>query len=251
MIEIEQRADGVSVATLAHGKANVMDLEFCNTLGERFEALAAAPPAAVVLTGQGRIFSAGVDLNRLVDGGADYARAFLPALDRMLLAVLALPCPVVAAVNGHAIAGGCLLACAADRRLMARGSGRMGMPELRVGVPFPPVALELARSVVRSQALQRALAGGETFTPEAAQEAGLVDDLVDGEQLLDRAGALAADLATIGAAAYAVTKAMLQQPLRRRIARQVEAHGARVDRLWADPATLAAVTDYIARTLRK
>jgi enoyl-CoA hydratase len=105
--------------------------------------------------------------------------------------------------------------------------------------------------VVRSQALQRAIAGGETFTPEAAQEAGLVDDLVDGEQLLDRAGALAADLATIGAAAYAVTKAMLQQPLRRRIARQVEAHGARVDQLWADPATLAAVTDYIARTLRK
>ena len=251
MIEIEQRADGVSVATLTHGKANVMDLEFCSALGERFEALAAAPPAAVVLTGQGRIFSAGVDLNRLVDGGAEYARAFLPALDRMLLAVLALPCPVVAAVNGHAIAGGCLLACAADRRLMARGSGRVGMPELRVGVPFPPVALELARNVVRPHALQRAIAGGETFTPEAAQEVGLVDDLVDGDRLLDRAGALAADLATIGAPAYAATKAMLQQPLRRRIALQAEAHGARVDQLWADPATLAAVADYIARTLRK
>lgn len=251
MIEIEQRADGISVVTLTHGKANVMDLEFCTALAERFEALTAAPPAAVVLTGQGRIFSAGVDLNRLVDGGADYARVFLPALDRMLLALLALPCPVVAAINGHAIAGGCLLACAADRRLMARGSGRIGMPELRVGVPFPPVALELARAVVRPDALQRALAGGETYDPEAAQGVGLIDDLVDAEQLLDRALMLAADLATVAAAAYALTKAMLQQPLRDRIARQVAAHAARVDTLWAADTTFTTVRDYITRTMRK
>jgi len=250
MIETEQR-DGIAVLTLAHGKANVMDLEFCTAVAERCTALAAEPPRAVVLSGQGRIFSAGVDLNRLLDGGADYARAFLPALDRMLLAVLALPCPVVAAVNGHAIAGGCLLACAADRRLMARGSGRVGMPELRVGVPFPPVALELARSVVRPSQTQRAVAAGETFDPEAAQAVGLVDELVDGERLLDRALALAADLASITAPAYALTKAMLQQPLHVAIAAQTAAHGDRVTALWADPATFAAVGDYVARTMRK
>jgi enoyl-CoA hydratase len=251
MIEIEQRDDGVAVVTLTHGKANVMDLEFCTALAERFEALAAKPPAAVVMTGQGRIFSAGVDLNRLVDGGADYANAFLPSLDRMLLAVLGLPCPVVAAVNGHAIAGGCLLACAADRRLMARGSGRAGMPELRVGVPFPPVALELARASVRPHALQRAIAGGETFDPETALAVGLIDDLVDAERLLDRSIDLAVDLATIAAPAYALTKAMLQQPMHDRIARQTETHGGRVNALWGDAATFTAVSGYIERTMRK
>lgn len=251
MIETVQRDDGVVVVTLAHGKANVMDLEFCTALAERFEAFAAAPPAALVVTGQGRIFSAGVDLNRLLDGGADYARSFLPSLDRMLLALLGVPCPVVAAINGHAIAGGCLLAVAADRRLMARGGGRIGMPELRVGVPFPPVALELARSVVQSHALQRALAGGETFEVDAAQAAGLIDAPVEAEQLLEQATALAADLAGIAAPTYALTKAMLQQPLHARIAAQTAAHGAQVDALWQDAATFDAVRAFVSKTMAK
>jgi enoyl-CoA hydratase len=251
MIDITARDDGVTVVTMTHGKANAMDLAFCTALAERLEALAATPPPAVVLTGQGRMFSAGVDLVQLLDGGADYAREFLPSLDRMLLAALALPCPVVAAVNGHAIAGGCLLAAAADRRLMARGSGRVGVPELRVGVPFPPVALELARAVIRPHALQRAVAAGETFDPETALEVGLVDDLVDAERLLDRAGALAADLATVAAPAYALTKRMLQRPMHDRVAVQTEAHRAEVDALWADPATFAAVRDFVARTMGK
>jgi enoyl-CoA hydratase len=169
----------------------------------------------------------------------------------MLLATLGLPCPMVAAINGHAIAGGCLLACAADRRLMARGSGRAGVPELRVGVPFPPVALELARASVQPHAMQRAIAGGETFDPETAQAVGLVDDLVDAERLLDLAIDLATDLATIAPATYALTKAMLQQPMHDRIARQTEAHGAQVNALWSDAATFTAVSDYIERTMRK
>ncbi len=251
MIESTQRDDGVAVVTLAYGKANVMDTEFCTALAEGFEAYAAKPPSALVVTGQGRIFSAGVDLNRLLDGGADYARTFLPSLDRMLLALLGVPCPVVAAINGHAIAGGCLLAAAADRRLMARGSGRIGMPELRVGVPFPPVALELARSVLRPDALQRALAGGETFDVDTAQAVGLVDDLVDAEQLLEHATALAADLAGISAPTYALTKAMLQQPMRARIADQAEAHAGQVDALWQDAATFDAVRAFVARTMGK
>ncbi len=251
MIESVQRDDGVTVVTLGHGKANAMDLEFCTALAERFEAFAVTPPAALVVTGRGRIFSAGVDLNRLLDGGAAYAREFLPALDRMLLATLAVPCPTVAAVNGHAVAGGCLLAAAADRRLMARGGGRVGVPELRVGVAFPPVALELARAVVRPHALQRAIAGGETFDPESALAVGLVDDLVDAERLLDRACALAADLATVAAPAYALTKRMLQQPLHARIAAQSAAHREAVDALWADPATFETVRAYVAKTMGK
>jgi enoyl-CoA hydratase len=238
MIESTQRDDGVAVVTLAYGKANLMDTEFCTALAEGFEAYAAKPPSALVVTGQGRIFSAGVG-------------TFLPSLDRMLLALLGVPCPVVAAINGHAIAGGCLLAAAADRRLMARGSGRIGMPELRVGVPFPPVALELARSVLRPDALQRALAGGETFDVDTAQAVGLVDDSVDAEQLLEHATALAVDLAGISAPTYALTKAMLQQPMRARIADQAEAHAGQVDALWQDAATFDAVRAFVARTMGK
>src|SRR5213592_706704 len=138
MIELSER-DGVALLRLADGKANAMSLDFCEALTARFAALSSA--RAVVLTGTGTIFSAGVDLVRLLEGGAPYIRKFLPTLSTMLVTVFSHPAPVIAAINGHAIAGGCVLACAADRRVMAGNGGRIGVTELLVGVPFPPAAI--------------------------------------------------------------------------------------------------------------
>ena len=125
--------DGIAVVTIAHGKANVLDVELCEALTKCFEELRASDVKAVVITGQGRMFSAGVDLVRVSSGGADYVRKLLPVMNRMFDAVFFLPKPVVAAVNGHAIAGGCVLTCCADRRLMARGGGRIGVRSSRQG----------------------------------------------------------------------------------------------------------------------
>lgn len=118
MIELAHQ-DGVAVVRMADGKANAMSLEFCEFLTTRFEELRVSSARAIIIAGQGRIFSAGVDLIRLLDGGTPYIRKFLPALCNMLATVFSCPKPVVAALNGHAIAGGCVLACAADRRLMS------------------------------------------------------------------------------------------------------------------------------------
>ena len=140
--------DGIAVLTLMHGKANALDIEFCEALAARFMELRSSDAKAVVLTGQGKIFSAGVDLKRLSEGGADYIRKFLPALHKLYDTVFYHPKPVVAAINGHAIAGGCVLAACADRRIMARESGRIGVTELLVGVPFPALAFEIVRFAV-------------------------------------------------------------------------------------------------------
>src|ERR1700736_1981644 len=128
--------DGIATVTIRYGKANALDIALCEGLAKCFEDLRASDARAVVVTGQGRIFSAGVDLLQVTAGGADYVRKFLPTLHRLYDAVFSHPRPVVAAINGHAIAGGCVLACCADRRIMARGGGRMGVTELLVGVPF-------------------------------------------------------------------------------------------------------------------
>ncbi len=72
--------DGIAVVTMRYGKANALDIELCDTLAARFAELRGGDSKAVVLTGQGRIFSAGVDLIRVGEGGADYIRQFLPAL---------------------------------------------------------------------------------------------------------------------------------------------------------------------------
>ena len=143
MLETEDRS-GVTVLRLKHGKVNALDTELLRAITAAFQDL--DPTAAVVLTGHGSAFSAGVDLKRIVDGGQPYVREFLPALTETFLAVFNHPGPVVAAVNGHAIAGGCVLAAACDARLMS--GGRIGLAELSVGVPFPTVALEIMRHAV-------------------------------------------------------------------------------------------------------
>ena len=74
-----------------------------------------------MLTGSGSIFSAGVDLRRLLAEGEDYLRRFVPLIGEGFQRLFAFPRPVVAALNGHAIAGGCIVACACDRRIAAAG----------------------------------------------------------------------------------------------------------------------------------
>ncbi len=154
MIEVETH-DGIAVLRLIHGKANAMSTEFCRALTGWVAEFRASPARAAVITGQGKIFSAGVDLLRLSEGGAPYVREFLPALNAMFEAVFQCDKPVVAAINGHAIAGGCVLACAADRRLMGREAGRIGVTELLVGVPFPAGAMEIMRRAVAPQCARR------------------------------------------------------------------------------------------------
>jgi len=120
MIETENQ-DGVTIVRMAHGRANAMDVEFCQALSAQLAELNTSAVRAIVLTGRGGIFSAGVDLLRLLNGGSPYIRSFLPQLSTMLAAVFSSPKPVVAAINGHAIAGGCVLACRRQAAGVARG----------------------------------------------------------------------------------------------------------------------------------
>jgi hypothetical protein len=162
----------ITVLTMRHGKANALDIEFCEALAARFAELRQSDTGAVVLTGQGRMFSAGVDLKRLSEGGADYIRAFLPALHRLYDAVFFHPRPVVAAINGHAIAGGAILATCADRRIMVEHGGRIGVTELQVGLPFPALAFEILRFAVPPRYLPEFTLSGATYDTDEAMERG-------------------------------------------------------------------------------
>jgi len=133
----------VAVVQMAHGKANALDTTLCRELTAQLAGLERSGHRAAVLTAQGPIFSASVDLLRLRDGGPGYLQEFLPALSEASLAVFTCSVPVVAAVNGHAVAGGCILVCACDHRVMNAGHGRIGVSELLVGLPFPVTALEI------------------------------------------------------------------------------------------------------------
>jgi len=244
------RHGSVALLRMTHGKANALDLEFSEALTAQLDDCLQSDARALVLTGDGRMFSAGVDLLRVMNGGAAYVRTFLPSVNKMFDTLFTFPKPVVAAVNGHAIAGGCVMACAADYRVMAREPGRIGIPELLVGVPFPVVPLEIMRFAAPRQYLQALAYRGLTLTAESALQHGLVDAVVDAERLLDEAVAMAESLAAIPSAAFSLTKRQVREPTRRRI-RAGAAVDADVQDAWASPETLNAIREYVARTLKR
>ncbi len=250
MIDVKTE-DGIAILTIKHGKANALDVELCDAIANEFKELAEADARAVVITGHGGMFSAGVDLIRVSRGGADYVREFLPMLHRLCDAVFFHPKPVVAAINGHAIAGGCVLACCGDRRIMARGSGRIGITELLVGVPFPALAFEIMRFAVPSRNLPEFTFGGATYDSEAALARGLVDEVVETGTLLPRAIAAAEELARLSPHAFAQAKAQIRLPVSERIAHSGIATDNAVIEIWAAPETLAYIRDYVGRTLKK
>jgi enoyl-CoA hydratase len=242
---------GIAVVTVAHGKANALDIALCERLAACFDDLRTASMPAVVLTGQGRIFSAGVDLVQLSAGGADYVRAFLPALHRLYDAVFFHPKPVVAAINGHAVAGGCALACCADRRMMASGGGRIGITELLVGVPFPALAFEIVRFAVPGRHLAEFTYGGATYDGDAALQRGWVDDLVASDRLMEEAVAAAQKLAALAPLAFAEAKRQIRQPVAERMERSGAATDRTVTEVWAATETLGHIRGYVERTLKK
>jgi enoyl-CoA hydratase len=243
--------DGITTIRLAHGKASALDVELVDALALAVAEVQASDARALILTGSGSIFSAGVDLYRLVDGGREYAERFLPSLSRTLLDLFSFTKPLIVAANGHAIAGGCVFTLAADYRLMAAGNGRIGIPELLVGVPFPPSVIETVRFVVPPQHLQMLMYTGRTFTPDDALRFGLIDEVAEPATLLTRADELARQLASLPEAAFALAKRQLRDRTIGRAKHYANDFDPTVLDHWSDPATHTKIREYLAKTVKK
>lgn len=240
----------MAVLRMEHGKANAIDLELASELADRLRVLRDGRPSpALVLTGSGSIFSAGVDLFRILEEDDAYVDAFFEAFGGALVALATHPRPVVAALNGHAVAGGCILACACDRRLMAEGAGTVGVPELSVGIPFPEIALQILRAAVPARRMRDLVYGGRTLDPDDALAAGLVEELVPAERLAARAREVAGRLGAVPRETFALTKRELWKPF---LGDPESARGggdAVALRLWKAPESREAIRTYLQRTL--
>lgn len=246
MIEVEHHDDGVRVVRIVHGKVNALDLELTEALVDQFDHLAdESDVRAVVLTGTGRGFSAGVDLRRAVDDGATYVERFLPSLVQAFVSLFSLPIPAVAAVNGYAIAGGCILAAACDIRVLARGA-RIGASELQVGVPFPVAALEvLGHACGHHQ--EEVVFRGALISDEEAVRVGLAHEIVDGGAVLSRALEVARSLAAIRPDAYRMAKQQMRRPALTRIEQDQRSVDPAAFEVWASDATAAVIRGHLER----
>jgi enoyl-CoA hydratase len=236
------RDGGVTLISMQHGKVNTLDLELLIQVHEVFAGLSA--DEVVVLTGNGRAFSAGLDMRRLLDEDATYSDDLLQALTDATLAIFRHPAPVIAAIEGAAIAGGALLAFAADYRMMA--GGVIGLPELSVGVAFPPALIEVARYVMGKD-LRMHLLGARAVKLEEALAAGFVDEVVAPESLLEAALANGRELKNIPSVSYALVKSQLHEPTEQCIARTDVNVAGDVAKAWMDDAVRAGIRTQVER----
>ncbi|HZE66004.1 MAG TPA: enoyl-CoA hydratase/isomerase family protein [Sporichthyaceae bacterium] len=236
MIELEMR-DEVALVRPAHGKVNALDVELLDALTGTIDKLADSGARAVVLYGTGSTFCAGVDLRRVLAEGEDYAQALVGALTRTFRAWFTTPLPVVAAVNGHAIAGGCVLMAAADRRLAAdTPTARIGASEIRVGVPFPASAMELVVAAAGADRAEEIILGAALYSPTDAIEVGLVHRVCPADWLLEEAIVEARVLGSGSPIAYARAKQYLRADATARIDAGA-AYDVEVGRIWGAPDT--------------
>ncbi|NIR50099.1 enoyl-CoA hydratase/isomerase family protein [candidate division KSB1 bacterium] len=249
MIHKESRGS-VTILRMEHGKVNAIDTDLFASLIDQLQQLETAEAHAVVLTGTGGSFSAGVDLFKVVNGGKKYLDTFLPMLTDCVLKLFAFPKPVVAAVNGHAIAGGCVLVCACDYRIMAEGEGKIGVPELLVGVPFPTFPLEVMRFAVPTPHFQNLIYTGRTCTADQAKAMGLLDETTKADDLLDTAAQIAERLGAIPQDTFELTKRMLRQPTLDH-AEKYKNFDPEAAKIWASTKVRENIQQYLEKTIGK
>ena len=202
--------DGVTLVEIDRPPANAMNVELLDELVENIERCAADPPNAVVLAGRDGVFSAGVDLKEVPGYGPDEQRRMVTGINRMVLAGYGVRCPVIAAITGHAIAGGLVLALCADYRI-ASDAGRYGLTEIKVGVPYPQAALGVVRAELAPSAARQLALGSELIDADACVRLGVFDEVVAPDAVRGRALEVAGRMGAYPAEVYARTKLELRE----------------------------------------
>jgi enoyl-CoA hydratase len=203
-VRSEIRDGGVALLTLDRPRANAFNPEL---VAELANALHAATDArSLVLTSSQPLFSAGWDLPTVRALSREDMARFLADFCALVRALFAFEAPVVAALPGHAIAGGLIVAAAADERIAAEGKGELGLSEVALGVPIPRSCYEVFRHLLGERGAERIAAAGDNVPVERALEIGLVDRVVLAGDLLEAALDRARQLAGRSRAAYAEIK---------------------------------------------
>jgi enoyl-CoA hydratase len=204
-VTLRDHDGGVLVMSVDRPPANAMDVGLLREVLVAVEQVANDPPRALVLAGRPGFFSAGADLKLVPGYGADEQREMVASINAMALGVYELPCPVIGAITGHAIAGGLVLALCTDIRV-ASSAGRYGLTEVKVGVPYPQAAIGVVAAELAPHAARVLAFGNELIDAAECLRLGVFDEVVDADQVLPRALELAAGLAAFPPEVYARTK---------------------------------------------
>jgi enoyl-CoA hydratase len=227
-----ERRGSLAALRLDKARGNAIDSGLVEDLIVACREVAGDPSVrgALLASAHPKLFSGGLDLVDLAAYDRPAMERFMGRFAEMVYALYTLPMPVVAAVGGHAIAGGCILALTADYRVLRRGDVQIGLNEVRVGVPLPGAVLVLLRSSVPTAALPEIALLGRNFTDDEALSHGLVHALADPAGFEDFCVARLEEFAEKDAAAVRAMKAALRAP----IVREMQERERELMSVWLD-----------------
>lgn len=244
-------AGTIRTLSLARPPVNALHVPLFEALGAAIEAAPREGARGLVLTGAGKLFSAGLDVAVLAGLDKPSLKAFLASFFLCLRKLAESRLPIVAAINGHSPAGGAVLALFCDQRIMARGDFRIGLNEVQVGLLPGPLIYGVLKRAVSLRVANQMLPQGLLLTPEEALAAGLVDELAEPAELGARAHAWLERVLALPPVAYATTRAMVRADLVRMMAEATALEQSEMIEAWTGPETRASLAALVAKLGRR
>lgn len=195
--------DRIATVTFQREKVNPINEDVVREMHECFDSLIAADAVhAVIFTAEGAFFSYGLDVPTFVTYAKEDFIRFTALFAELYWKLFMYPKPLIAAINGHAAGGGCILATACDYRIMVSGQASIGLPEINFGSSLFPGSVEMIKHCMGERRAELACYTGALYPAEKAKELGLVDKVTTPESLMDAARKKALEYAGRPAAAF-------------------------------------------------
>ena len=208
--------NNISIITLDDGKANVFSPKMIQDVNDCLDQVP-TQKGALIITGRDGMFSAGFDLKIISAGEMSAITEMTTNGFKLLSRIFSFPRPVLGACSGHGIALGTFLLCCCDYRIGVKGEFMIGANEMRTNMVIPTPILELIKFRVSNGHKYRAILGAEMYSIEDGIEAGLIDEVVEPENLMEASMHKIKDLASMGHPSYTLTKELLIQELHQKI----------------------------------
>ena len=231
--------------------ANALNRELMTELRNAIDLACGDGARAIVLSGRSGMFSAGLDIPLLLKLGPDEISQLWKSLYALLRTIACSSIPIVAAVTGHAPAGGTVLMIFCDWRVVPEGDWKIGLSEVQVGLPLPPVILQALRRSVGPQQAQRLATFGTLMSSPEAAAIGLADEIVPLDQVVPSAIRWCESLLSLPQSAVLFTRRHARADLASIFTGEVEKELAEIANAWWEPETQSVLRQVADRLTRK